>query len=346
MKNLHKYLVEKFELTRAVDFIQDVIDKPEENQQSIRAAYYAISKEEEQKFEQFCTDRGIPVPSVSGSIWNLFKRYESTDLLLDVINGDKIPVNEITKSDKVDLVAIINNHYDVSKVNPNLVKDLFKLTFIMNGIAVGPGEFFFSMFVDGCEKTSKGADLQINGVNTELKGAGAKFHGMTQPKTANLIKNLDNYNAEHGTQIKAGKKVSDVRGTFGDVENIAEFTSTLIGYDMSGNAIKDSQQLFPNDYGYSAEYLQFLNKNKNMSAEDWLLSIEVYALKIYSESENFGQIMIFNSTFANNIPVTIVDVTQSIDALFKFFKKIKLEPITGMDANDAFFLLPKVSLKK
>ena len=25
MKNLHKYLVEKFELTRAVDFIQDVI---------------------------------------------------------------------------------------------------------------------------------------------------------------------------------------------------------------------------------------------------------------------------------------------------------------------------------
>ena len=344
MESLHKYLVEKFELAKAVNFIQTIIDDKDEP--AIKAAYYAISKEEQTQFEEFCKDKGIPVPVVSGSIWDIFKKYESVDLLLDIMNGDKIPISDILGADKVDLVEILNKHYDVSKISPDLIKSLFKLTFIMNGIAVGPGEFFFSMFVDGCEKTSKGADLQINGVNTELKGAGAKFHGMTQPKTANLFKNLSKYNAENGTEILLGKKTNDVRSTFKNIKDLVEFTSLMIGYDMKGNPLKENQPLFPDDYGFSQEYLQFLSKNKNMSADDWLLSIEAYALKIYSQSEKFNQIMIFNNTFTKNIPVAIIDTTQDIEKIFNIFKKIQLVPITGMDPNDPFFLLPKVSLKK
>lgn len=140
MESLHKYLVEKFELAKAVNFIQTIIDDKDEP--AIKAAYYAISKEEQTQFEEFCKDKGIPVPVVSGSIWDIFKKYESVDLLLDIMNGDKIPISDILGADKVDLVEILNKHYDVSKISPDLIKSLFKLTFIMNGIAVGPGEFF------------------------------------------------------------------------------------------------------------------------------------------------------------------------------------------------------------
>lgn len=343
MDGLYRYLVEKFELASAISTLQEIIDNKDEK--AIKLAFYAISDERYEDFKVLCKDRGIPEVCCN-SFWMIFKKYNSLDLLFDVMDGTQIPASQILNNEKVDLISLIKSTYPNYDVDQQIIKELLNLKFPKK-TAVGAGEFFFSIFLEGCVKTEAGADLQINNINTEVKGQQGKFHGISYPNTFNLIKNLKRYNKEHGTKIKIGRNLGDVRGSFDEFKNdIAGFTAYLLGCDINGEFVKNAKTLFDEDYGYTREYIQFLKGGDIQSADDWLLSMEAFALKVYSQSENFEQVLLFNGSIPNYIPVSIVNANQSIAALFKHFKKINLTAVSGIDNKDVYFLLPKLTLKK
>jgi hypothetical protein len=99
-------------------------------------------------------------------------RYDDPHLFFDAVLN-KMPLNDFLSAPNNDLITLITGRYNLEK---DLVVDL--LSYLPGHMPqFGRGEIFIILFVDNARKATRGGDIDVNGLQLEIKGSGARIVG-------------------------------------------------------------------------------------------------------------------------------------------------------------------------
>lgn len=353
MKNLHKYLVEKFEITNAVNFIQDVISNPDENEKIIRAGYYAMAPQVKNDFYLYCKDNlGFNNDQFS-AVWRIFEQHDAFDIAQIIMNqGGIIEPDVILRTNKIsNILSVVPQHVEIDgnmeglDIDKNMITELVEAQPGKGGIAVGPSELFLCLFVKSCmQNPNKTGDLLMGTTNLEVKGETALLQGQkNKAQPQNLYKNFAKYYSEIYYEDDAGclsgkTKVENILAELKAANiDIAEFTEKI----LIGDGRKDDAY-YADDYGITKEYIRFLKTTKLDNADDWLRSIALYGAMIYQRAEKFDSIIMVNNSTKKFMVFDIAN--QSYKNLWNMVKP-HWWVNTAIHATDGRKSLPKITLK-
>jgi len=227
---------------------------------------------------------------------NVVYDYDEPEKFFNALNN-QINADDFLNAPDGDVISLIANKFGL---DTNLVIDLLRFEPATKP-STGKGEVFMMTFIDGAKKGSVG-DVDINGVEYEVKGTNARIRGQrgfgAQTAGARAFLNgLKQLIQKSGLKLDVGTPNFNIQvnsnGFIDQVANELVATGKVTKEDIAqlyANGLKEVYENADIENDLLSWIRNDLDDNGNMT-EDFKRDYFLFALKYYASQENFSYLV-------------------------------------------------------
>lgn len=327
------------------NIIQDIVNSEETSVKTFKKMYMAASEDIGNRWEKYVTEVKKFSEDQADIVFRILQKNGNLDLMIDCIKKGGV-------IDPKSFLSVLNTPMSLSQLFAELVpseynfdiKTIERLVRCQTGaasITVGPGELAISLLTkdtvqngglkskrNKCEDDNKkSGDLLMGGMVVEMKGNMCLFSGLKNKPRGNVL--LSNLKKKYNF-VPTGAGFAEWNKYFDDNKKL----------DVSKFAENICTNYFEEDHDQLSKYIEFLKTTDISTGKDFLLSLALYGLKVYWQTENFDRVMFINS---KTLQVLIIDPSQSFSKLWEVFSN-NFKAVTAIAKNDIRRSLPKITL--
>ena len=232
---------------------------------------------------------------------NTVYNYDDTERFFAVLNN-QMSASEFFNAPNKDVIQLVVDRYGLDK---DLVLDLLQFEPATKP-STGKGETFMMIFIDGAKKGSVG-DVDINGIEYEIKGSGARIRGQkgfgAQTTAARkFLSGIKELIQRAGLDLDIKNPNFNIgpkyNGFIDQVANELIQTGKVTKEDIARVYADGLKEVYENA-DIQSDLLPWLmsslNENGNIK-ENFLQNYFDFALKYYTNTENFNYLVTMGTT--------------------------------------------------
>jgi|2_EtaG_2_1085320.scaffolds.fasta_scaffold19866_2 hypothetical protein len=228
---------------------------------------------------------------------NIVYDYDNPEIFFQSVLN-RMNVEEFFAAPGGDVVDLVAKKYGLER---DLVVDLLRFEPTTKP-STGKGEVFMMLFIDGAKKGSVG-DVDINGVEYEIKGSGARLKGQhgfgAHTAGARTMKaELEKLISKSGLDFDITDASFDIRktdnGVIDQIANELVATGDITKEDIAEIYAKGLKEVYENA-DLEKDLLSWirndLNEDGTMKAEEFKSDYFLFGLRYYTKQENFNYLV-------------------------------------------------------
>jgi hypothetical protein len=232
---------------------------------------------------------------------NTVYNYDDTERFFAVLNN-QMSANDFFNAPNKDIIQLVVDRYGLDK---DLVLDLLQFEPATKP-STGKGETFMMIFIDGAKKGSVG-DVDINGIEYEIKGSGARIRGQrgfgAQTTAARkFLSGIKELIQRAGLDLDIKNPNFNIgpkyNGFIDQVANELVQTGKVTKEDIARVYADGLKEVYENadiQNDLLPWLMSSLNENGNIT-ENFLQNYFDFALKYYTNTENFNYLVTIGTT--------------------------------------------------
>lgn len=235
--------------------------------------------------------------------------HETMKVIEDIKDGKMFDQDFLSKSK--DFVCNLRDFVDDRMSTKVLKKMVSHIPTDWGGGSVGKGEFAFIVLADGCKKAAKGGDLNLNGVDVEVKGNGAKMANQTSHVSLrSAVPHLKQW-----VYNNAGIEVDKLETV--NAQRVRDFYMPLFkdnAWLMSGFLIEAFSRVMVRWPREKFHWMYDCASDEGFDFQKFRQMMAVFEFEYYKECDHFDRVLFINT---DNMNMVNVD-EMSIDKLQHF----------------------------